>query len=895
MKIAWPIYRRLAEAFPHEFKLAFGDEMMQAGEDCIDEVAKRHGIAGVVRLIADLALRLPLEYLSEMGRDLQYAARALAKSPGYALVGIASMGLGIGLTTNVYTQAWVLLTRTLSGVANPNQLVTGETPTSYPYIERFRDQKDLFTGVAAVQKNVQFNVALPGQSGKPDRVYGQLVSPDYFSVLGMEAQRGRLLSAGLDKSGGAPAVVITDRYWRSRFNSDRDTIGRTIRLNGQDATIVGVTPAKFDGALTANPVELFVPITVPATVAPELGNDAPHNPSLKSFQFLMRLAPGISIDSAESALDGITRRLDKDDPLAPRQADKAKRVVLMGAGTRVQIPREVRPKILGFYTTLMTVVTAIACLNLATMALARGINRRKELAIRLGVGASRFRLIRQMVTEGVLLSLLGGGAGFALAWALAAITAHTQLPVGSPLNPERSIDWHTALFAFLLAIVCGIGFSLLPALQATNTNVASAMKQGTALELSGHKRFGLRNLAMGAQVAGSLLLLLITGFLVLGIVKSNSIQTNFNPKTMAFVFIDPVRDGYSPEKAQAFFESLPVRLRSVPSITSFALAAQPPYLPGDEDDFHLTVDDSHQSAPVQKGFAEQTVGAGFFSVLDQPLVAGREFNERDQRVGLNASGASGPPITRVPLVLNRKAARVLFGDNNAIGKHLRDDQHSYEVVGVVPDMKDATGMTQRIAYLPLTRRDFSQTPSGGIVIVVRGHSAEDALGGVRSVVASMDPNLTLFNVQTLNEYLELTRAAMRSALRTFGGIGLFGLILSAIGLAGVTGYAVAQRRKEIGIRMALGARKSQVLNLVLREGATLVGVGIVIGFLGSVALAKALSAITTEFSDAFSLGVGDPRLLLGAPLLLAGLALLACYIPARRAMAIDPLKALRTE
>jgi ABC-type lipoprotein release transport system permease subunit len=246
-------------------------------------------------------------------------------------------------------------------------------------------------------------------------------------------------------------------------------------------------------------------------------------------------------------------------------------------------------------------------------------------------------------------------------------------------------------------------------------------------------------------------------------------------------------------------------------------------------------------------------------------------------------------------VLNRKAARVLFGDNNAIGKHLRDDQHSYEVVGVVPDMKDAAGMTQRIAYLPLTRRDFSQTPSGGIVIVVRGHSAEDALGGVRRVVASMDPDLTLFNVQTLNESLELTRSAIRSALRTFGGIGLFGLILSAIGLAGVTGYAVAQRRKEIGIRMALGAGKSQVLNLVLREGATLVGVGIVIGFLGSVALAKALSAITTEFSDAYSLGVGDPRLLLGAPLLLAGLALLACYIPARRAMAIDPLKALRTE
>jgi predicted permease len=899
MKIAWLIYRRLAEAFPHEFKLAFGDEMMQAGEDSIGEVAKRHGIAGVVRLIGDLALRLPLEYLSEMRRDMQYAARALAKSRGYALVGIASMGLGIGLTTNIYSQAWFLLTRPLSAVVNPNHLVTAETPTSYPYIERYREQKDLFTGVAAVQNSVQFNLALPGQSGKPDRVYGQLVSPDYFSVLGMEPQRGRLLSAGLDKSGDVPAVVISDRYWRSRFNADPDTVGRNIRLNGQNATVVGVTPAKFDGALTPSPVELFVPITVPATVAPELGNDTLHNRSHKTFQYLMRLAPGVTIDSAESALDGITRRLDKDDPLAPPQADKAKRVVIMGAGTRVPLPREVRPKVLAFYTALMAVVSAIACLNLATMALARGINRRKELAIRLGVGASRFRLIRQMVTEGILLSLLGGVAGYALAWALAAIDAHNPLPAGSPLKPERPMDSHIALFAFLLAVACGIGFSVLPALQATNTGVAPALKQGAALPLSRHRRFGLRNLAMGAQVAGSLLLLLVTGFLVLGLMKSNNIQTNFNPKTMAFLFIDPVRDGYSPEKSQAFFERLSDRLRSAPAITSFALAVQPPYLLVDDANFHLSVDDPHQSSPVQRSFARQTVGAGFFSVLNQPLLVGREFDQRDQLVDRNTTAAPrispGDAPARLPLMLNQKAAHALFGDNNAIGKHLRDNQHSYEVVGVVPDMKDATGATLGTAYLRLTPHDFAQTPSGGIVIVARGHSAEDAIGAVRSVVASMDPNLTLFNVQTLSEYLELSRSVMRSALRTYGGIGLFGLILSAIGLAGVTGYAVAQRRKEIGIRMALGARKSEVFSLVLREGAALVAVGTVIGFLGAVALAKTLSALTTEFADAFSLGVGDPRLLIGAPLLLAGLALLACYIPAHRAMAIDPLKALHTE
>ncbi len=244
MNIAWPIYRRLAEAFPHEFKLAFGDEMIQAGEDALADVAKRHGVLGLVRLIADLLVRIPIEYLNEMRRDLPYAARSLMKSPGYAVVGIVSIGLGIGLTTNVYSSAWALLTRTLPGVANAKQLVTAQNPASYPYIERYREQKNLFAGVAAVMSPVEFNVGHEGHAGKLERVYGQLVSPDYFSVLGMDAQRGRLLSADLDKTGDAPSVVVSDRYWRSRLNADPDAIGQTIHLNGQSATIVGITPRK---------------------------------------------------------------------------------------------------------------------------------------------------------------------------------------------------------------------------------------------------------------------------------------------------------------------------------------------------------------------------------------------------------------------------------------------------------------------------------------------------------------------------------------------------------------------------------------------------------------------------------------------------------------------------
>ncbi len=532
----------------------------------------------------------------------------------------------------------------------------------------------------------------------------------------------------------------------------------------------------------------------------------------------------------------------------------------------------------------MGLVMTIACMNLATMLLARGANRRKELAIRLGVGASRFRLIRQMISEGILLSLVGGVAGFVLAYGLSVLNSQLPQPAAAPLAPDLALDWRAAVFAFAVAIVCGIGFSLAPALQATRTDVAPALKEGTSLPLPGYRRYGLRNLAVVAQVTGSLMLLLITGFLVIGLTRANNIETKFDPKTMVLLSIDPVRDGYTPEKAHALFEKLPERLRASGTVRSFALAAQPPFSTVDDDGkIQLTAEESSR---VQASAVEEPVGAGYFSVLNQPMLAGREFAELDQ-----PSQADGSKT--LPAVLNERAARGFFGNGNALGKHVRDDKQSYEVVGVVPDLKDGSGISQPIVYVPLTRRIFARPPAGGITIIVRSDAGTDTLSRIRSEFASVDPNLSLFDVQTLSEYLQFSRYVMWSALRTYGGIGVFGLILSAIGLAGVTGYAVAQRRREIGIRMALGARKGQVLRLVLREGTALITVGTVLGFLGAVAMAKILSAVTSEFADAFKIGTNDPRLLVGAPLLLTALAMLACYVPARTAAKIDPLKALR--
>ena len=894
MNLAWRIYRRLAQAFPHEFKLSYGADVMQLGEDVVKEIAKRHGAAGLIRLIADIAIRVPLEYLSEMRGDMRYAWRALVKSPGFALVGIVSMGLGIGLTTNVYSSKWEMLFRELPGAANAKRLVMFQqsadgdlAPVSYYYVEQYREQKSLFAGVAAFQTGVPFNVTFQGNlNAKPERVFGQLVSADYFPVLGVQPQFGRVLSPGLDKPGDAP-VVISDRFWRNRLNSSPNAVGQMLRLNGQIATIVGITPKDFHGALGINPAELFVPITAPAALAPELANDVLHQHNAKEFLAIMCLAPGVTMESAEVALDAIARRLDEQDPSSPVRADKGRRVTLLSAGTSIPIPRKLKPALIGFFVALMGLVIALACMNLANMLMARGANRRKELAIRLSVGASRFRLIRQMISEGILLSLLGGFAGFALAYGLGVLNSHFTTPLTVPVESNFYLDWHAAVFAFGLAVVCGIGLSLAPALQATKADLTPALKGSLALRLPGYRRLGLRNLLMVAQVAGSLMLLLMTGFLVIGISKASGIQAKFDPRTMFLLSIDPVRDGYAPEKAQALFETLPERLKTTGLASTIALTAQSPFST-EVEPTPLSVEDSQGSSPVVQSVAEETVGAGYFAALSEPILAGREFEDRDQRSQPDGSKT-------LPALLNESAARGFFGSGNAIGKRVRDDKHSYEVVGVVRDLRDVGGFSQSIIYLPLTPRDFARPPAGGITILVRSDAGTDALNGIRNEIALLDPNLNIFNVQTLDTYLDRSRSALRFSVQTYGGIGVFGLVLAAIGLAGVTAYTVAQRRKEIAIRTALGASRARVLGLVLREGTALVGAGTVIGFLGAIGLAKIVSALANMFVDALRMGTNDPRLLLGAPLLLAAVAMLACYVPARRAAQIDPLKALREE
>lgn len=834
-----------------------------------------------------------VEVFGALRRDVSYALRTLVKSRGFSAVGIISLGLGIGIAAVSVSETLNLILRDAPGARDPDQLVM-VAGASYPYFEHYRDQHDLFSAGAAFQPAAPFNVLLNGGS-KAERLFGQLVSPEYFATMGATASRGRVFSPEIDKPGSSPVVFITDHFWRERLDSDPGAVGRTIRVNGVPATIVGIGQKDFAGAMPFISSDIFVPTTSPVSMAPELAGDAIHNREIKNFSVLLRLAPGVSLKSAEAGLDTLARHLD-EETLDPARKAKGRRVQLLPGGKVLPIPREMLPAILAFMTTLDGLIVAIACMNLANMQLARATARRKEVAIRLSIGASRFRLVRQLLTESVMLAFAGGTVGIVLAfWAARAIRS-MKIPVPMPVNLDVTPDWRVIVIVFAISLVAGVGFGLAPALAATRTDLASTLKKGMAGQMRGYRRFGFRNLLMVCQVAGSLTLLLIAGFLILGFSKTNAIQTSFDPSNMYLFSIDPVRDGYSGEKAQHFFDQLPDRLRAAPGVTEVALAESAPFGP---QAAVLTLNAPGQNGSpdqVVSGIAENVIGANYFSSLSVTLLEGREFDTRDQRMETSAA-------TVLPVVINRTAAHAFFGDHEPLGRRISNGTRNYEVIGVIQDLSAPMSQTAvgqeasavSVIYVPLTKNDFAHPPMSGMTVMIRANRSSDTMEGVRAQLASIDPNVAIFNVRTLAQSVNDTLAYMRMGEMIYGGIGAFGLVLAAIGLAGVTAYSVARRRKEIGIRMALGARKSQVLGLVLREGGALVLAGCVLGLLAAMAVSRVLAALLSMFGPSFLAGARDPRLIIGAPVLLAALAMAACYIPARKSTQIDPLIALREE
>jgi predicted permease len=895
--ICLALYRRLAGAYPHEFRMLYGEDLDRLGEDAIPEVWRRYGLPGLLRLLADISIQLPATYLTEIRQDIVYALRKLAQSPGFTAVAVLSLAIGIGMCCAALSESQSIAGPP-PGVRDPAALVTTRGQVSYPYFERYRDQHQVVASATAFLGLVPFAVAFTGDKhARAERFYGHPVSPEYFTTLGVTPAAGRFFAPETEKPGAPPVVVISDRFWRQHLGADPLAVGRTLRLNGSMATIVGIGPRDFLGIWPANPADLFVPVTCAGSLAPELGGDPLHAWDREISRVVLRLAAGVRMPAAEAALDAAARSLDRENGIQNDRDRKGRVVRLMPAGTVMYMTPDLAAYIRTFNIVLWALVLSLLCANLASLLLARGSQRRREIAVRLSVGASRPRLVRQFLTESVLLSFSGGLAGIALAYVMARVINSLPVPSATPFEFNCQPDFQVLAITLAVALAAGIGFGLAPALSSVRADIGLTLKDGAQAPLRGYRSFGLRNLFVVGQMTASLMLLLFTWYMVTGFLQSAHLDPGFETANLNLVSLDPVRDGYSAEATSALLTGLPEELSRVNGVRAVALTDTVPFagLAAEQANTRVSASDSDpKGGQVLHSVFRERIGASYFSTLGVPLLGGREFDRRDQQLD-EAPGTKGAPA--IPAVLNRTAARELFGAEDPIGRPIREGELNYTVVGLTRDVQSGLLLTRTVPtmFLPLTASAYRQNPAQRSTILVRGTAGRETLAAVRRQLASLHPDLTLFNAHTMREDLDRMNAFVKWDSTVYVILGLFALLLASIGLGGVTAYAVVRRRKEIGIRMALGAGSRQVQGLVMREGTALVVVGSILGLGGGLTLWRALSSASDVLARSFSKRADDPLLLFGAPLVLAGLAMLACYLPARRATEIDPVSALREE
>ena len=838
-------------------------------------------------------------YLAELRREIRYGLRMLAGSPGFTAVALVSLSLGICIATCAYSEMNGLL-RDLPGVREPGQLVAIQTPTSYPNYERYRELSDLFSATFAYVAPVPFGVSTGGRS---ERTWGHLVTPSYFTTLGVRPLLGRFFGEGPEQ---AATVVVSYRFWREHLGADPSIIGKTLRVNGQPATVIGIGPKDFLGASPALFVsDLWLPVSAGARLAPELADHALERRDLTMFQVVGRLRPGVTEAAAEAELDAVAQQMAQSYGEADKD-QKGRRVLLLSAGKILPIRKQDMPFFKEFLLVLGGLVLLIACANVANMMLARAVDRRKEIAVRLALGASRARLIRQLLTESMLIAAGAAVPGFLLCVWLMHLMSRLRMPFPIPVSFDLTPDWRALLFTLAMTALTGVAFGLAPALQSTRTDLTPALKEGGNIQLRKHRRLSLRNALVLCQMAASLTLLLLTGYMGLGIQSTLGIQEGFNPRNLYLISLDPVRDGYSAIRAADFLEKLLDRVKSLPSVTAACLTDTLPVAIDGGPGVQFSTPRLGDSRELYWA-RRHTVGRGYFETAGIPILAGRSFRKQDEASSATAVIISEQVVRGFKNGEQPLGLQIDVGNDQASGGFgawpgtidfraavLGKGRRVFEVVGVAKDVTEDVVVSKRLPaiYFPLHPADYAQPSLRGVTLMARSAPGVDIITAVRREVAAMDPSLIPFNARSMTEQISQFMSALKGASWTYGVIGVFGLVLAAVGLAGVTAYSAAQRGHEIGIRMALGAQKRDVLGLVMKEGAALVTIGTITGLILAWAGIHALSGL---FFTVASVQSSDPVLLVGAPLLLAGVALAACYLPARRAMGIDPVVALREE
>ena len=807
--------------------------------------------------------------LEELLQDLRYGARMLMKKPGFTFVAVLTLGLGIGANTAIFSLVNIVLLRPLP-IAQPEQVVTLNNGlpgrASFPlmgYVEYkdYRDRNQSLVGLAA------FSAAPVSLSsnGINERVWSYHVTGNYFSLLGVGASLGRVIAPEDDLTPvGHPVVMLAYQCWQKRFGADPQIVGRSVLIGGRNYTVIGVTPPEFRGTeLTGNP-ELWFPMMMRPGIE---GVSGSLNRRFPPVSTIGRLKEGMSWAQAESDLNLIAAQLGREYP----KANEGLIILLSKPGL---FGNAMRGTVLTFTAVSMGVVVLVlllACTNLANMLLARATERHREIAIRLAIGAGRARLLRQLLTESVLLALLGCAFGLALAYGAVEL-ARFRMPVIFGFAPiDLQIDWRVLVFTLALSFLTGVLLGLLPGLQATRPDLIPALKNESAL--GGYRRSRLRNMLVVAQMSLSLVLLLCAGLVLRGLLRAQQIDPGFNPRNAVEVSFDLGLQQYDRERGREFQRQALERARSLPGLQAAALTARPPlgsnqlgkgvFIQGDEPK-------NANQAPI---VLTTSISLDYFRTMETRLLQGRDFTAQDV--------AQSPPVA----IVNEAFARRFWPGENPIGKRFNFTTGNWiEIVGVAQDGKYSSvdEKPESFVYLPL-----AQNYEGQVTLIARGAGDPNLLtAAIRNAVREVDGNLPLYNARTMVEHMELPLQPARIAATALGGFGALALLLAAVGVFGVMSSAVTQRTREIGVRMALGAGSMEILKLIVGQGALLVGIGVVIG-LGAAVLGTRLLA-----NLLFGVSALDPLTFVGVTALLTATAFLACYLPARRATKVDPMVVL---
>ncbi|HEU0176222.1 MAG TPA: ABC transporter permease [Blastocatellia bacterium] len=826
------------------------------------------------------ALWLQRQRLEEdMIQDLRFGFRMLLKNPGFTLIAALTLALGIGANTAIFSFVNALLLRPLGGVAEPERLVQvgrqyeGKSylsDSSYPDYLDYREQNTAMSGLALLAPTA-FHLSA-GQEA--EQVEGELVSGNFFDVLGVKPAQGRLITPADEQGGDSSRVAaLSYRLWQRRFGGEAGVIGKTIKLDGRDFTVVGVAGKGFDGTKVGAQCDVWAPLLTLRQIDPERARlFDQRGPSW--LEMFGRLKPGVTIEQARAEFSIIAERLKRTYPQTNTYA---------GARVEPDLGRdtEVRNAVRRFaYAPFVAVgiVLLIACANVAGLSLARAAARQKEIGIRLSLGAGRARIVRQLLTESLTLALLGGAAGmFVGGWLTEGL--RRLLPdhyLWLSFKLDFGVDWRVFSFTLAVAVLTGALFGLVPALQASKPDLVPTLKDARLAGQCGGKA-GLRGALVALQIALSLVLIVAAGLCVRTLRNARAIDAGYEIKNVLTARIDLDKQNYNEARGQIFQRQLLERLHALPGAQAAGLAVT---LPLNDGRWETGIfPDGEDSRRVQT--FQNFVSPRYLETMNIPLLLGRQFSERDD--------ALAPQVA----IINQTLARRAWPDENPLGKRLTwmlgpDAKHTVEVIGVARDIKgrdlfEAAGPP--MLYLPLLQ---NYQPS--MVLHLRTSvEPEQLTGALRRVVSELDWNLPVHSIQPLDEHLSATLTPQRLLASLGAGFGLLALLLAGIGLYGLLAYTVAQRIPEIGIRMALGAQKGAVLRLVVAQGMKLALLGVGFGLVAAFGFTRLLKGLL------FGVSALDPLTFVVAPLLLVSVALLACYVPARRAAQTDPLAAIRYE